>query len=653
MFHAIACLLALCPVAAPPQQPEWWAVDRYVVETLLERDRGEWVQEMLAAPMPEDAVSQMVRFNLLVRHGEANVPGSRPSACEQTLAALARHDHAALNGEWSQIVDFLIDRKDDDLARAAIHHLPTAQPGWGYVLVKRMVDGWEPLHIVSTWERTDRWLVSWQTAAMAKLAQREPQPWRGGDDDYWFALRVQLHQQAKTIPWLAETMQKELRANPGDAAAAIRCVTLSHSVDPPQSPQWMLDVVKPAGAYDAHRIGEALAGPWPGIAAAMFERSLALPFDDADEAAMRRLSAMSQRAIGPLQREDLERSLRWQTRAELAEAYQTSDQSAKAQPLIEALARESGEGAPPGLAELAGQVQAATGARVIEGRILEQEEAKADSPEYWTDRAEYFEGRGEHEQAEAAYRKALELSPLDHDPPRFKDTTFRRSLALGRYVRYLRHQHRDADALALIWRELDSVPPDTEYASRMVSEVWHAFSDELNVDNARLWTWLAARPTWEHLEDRVLHRIAERAGPTRRGDPDHRGDVWAKALPLVKDADPSRAAVLGWVMTRHHANDQAVPILRDAIARLEDGEAKQRATFTLFEAYLAMNDATNAEVLWPQARQRLTGREIPQWLGRMIDAAEQSHDAATAQRLAKVRSNLDHRYDKPAAAPDP
>ncbi|MBN1488272.1 MAG: hypothetical protein JXA69_00010 [Phycisphaerae bacterium] len=536
-------------------------------------------------------------------------------------------------------MDFLIDRQDDDLARATIDHLPTARPGRGYVLVRRMAAGWEPQHIVSPWERTDRWLVNWETAAREKLAQRKLQPWHEDEIEfYWFRLRVRLHQEVNNIPWLMKEMEEQLRRNPGDSAAAHRCVTLSRSVDPPLSLKWLLDVVRPEGAYDAYRLGEVLAGPWPGMAVTMFERSLTLPLTDADEAAMNRLSAMT------WQRKDLERSLRWQTRAALAEAYQKNDQADKAQSLIESLATESSAEVPPGLAALAGRVQATTGARVIERRILEQEEAKADSPEYWTNRARYFVGRGEHEQADEAYRKALALSPLDPDSPRFKDMTFRRSQTLSAYVPYLQRQKGDAVAIALIWNEFDSVSPNSEYARRMVNEMEWSFRAEVHVDNVRLWVWLAARPTWDHLERSVLHQIAGGAKPQHDGDTDRRDEVWAKAQPLVQDAHPSRAAMLGEVMTRHNANGLAVPLLRDAIARLEDDDAKARATFTLFEAYLNLHDAKNAESLWPQARRRLTGDEIPDWLGRLIDAAETSQDPATAQRLKNARANLDHRF---------
>ncbi|MBN1488271.1 MAG: hypothetical protein JXA69_00005, partial [Phycisphaerae bacterium] len=63
-------------------------------EVLLERDRGEWVREMLAAPLPEDATSLMIRFNLLVRDGRQAVHRDKhhhSNEVDFTLQAMARH----------------------------------------------------------------------------------------------------------------------------------------------------------------------------------------------------------------------------------------------------------------------------------------------------------------------------------------------------------------------------------------------------------------------------------------------------------------------------------------------------------------------------------------------------------------------------------
>jgi hypothetical protein len=74
-------------------------------------------------------------------------------------------------------------------------------------------------------------------------------------------------------------------------------------------------------------------------------------------------------------------------------------------------------------------------------------------------------------------------------------------------------------------------------------------------------------------------------------------------------------------MTRHNASARAVPLLKSAIQRLPDGEKKESATFTLFEAYLDTNDWKAAEDVWPAARRRLTPGELPEWLGRTAVAA--------------------------------
>ena len=61
---------------------------------------------------------------------------------------------------------------------------------------------------------------------------------------------------------------------------------------------------------------------------------------------------------------------------------------------------------------LAGRVQAASGQRVVEGRIKKAEEEQKDSVRYWLNRAQYYLGRKEKEQSEQAYQSAMKL-PAD------------------------------------------------------------------------------------------------------------------------------------------------------------------------------------------------------------------------------------------------
>jgi hypothetical protein len=94
-------------------------------------------------------------------------------------------------------------------------------------------------------------------------------------------------------------------------------------------------------------------------------------------------------------------------------------------------------------------------------------------------------------------------------------------------------------------------------------------------------------------------------------------------------------------MTRSRAPARAVPWLQDAWKRLEAGDERQQAAFTLFGAYLDIRDWRSAEQIWPIAREQLTPTEIPDWLGRIAVAAARSGESAEAMRLWKDRTNLD------------
>jgi tetratricopeptide (TPR) repeat protein len=110
---------------------------------------------------------------------------------------------------------------------------------------------------------------------------------------------------------------------------------------------------------------------------------------------------------------------------------------------------------------------------------------------------------------------------------------------------------------------------------------------------------------------------------------------------LAGNNNPTRAKVLGWIMTRTGESERAVTWLKQAVENFPDGDEKQSAAFTLFEAYLNTDDWRGAEDMWPLVRQRLTPREIPDWLGRVAVVAAKDGDKDAALRLWQAKSNLD------------
>jgi hypothetical protein len=237
----------------------------------------------------------------------------------------------------------------------------------------------------------------------------------------------------------------------------------------------------------------------------------------------------------------------------------------------------------------------------------------------------------------------MELAkPAPYEIEQGQGENFARALVLGDYVRLLGWNKNGMD---LLWRELKAADPKTAYAARIVRMMLDIERDNtyyLQPDDDRLWAFLSARAKWEHLEQHLLMRFAKNAQPDSRVNrPDRRGELWKRGEKLVGDADPIRAGSLAWVMTRYGASKRAIPLLKDVLSREAGAESAGRFAFTLFEAYLHVADWQAAEEIWPAARQRLSPREQPEWLGRIAVLAAKAGDDDDALRIWKTRINYD------------
>ena len=93
----------------------------------------------------------------------------------------------------------------------------------------------------------------------------------------------------------------------------------------------------------------------------------------------------------------------------MAEACLKAKQLDRAQRLVEELTgKKDGTLEDLGTLRLAGQVQQASGKRVVEGRIKKAEEERKDSGGYWLSRVEYYRGRRDLHQVEQAYQACAE-----------------------------------------------------------------------------------------------------------------------------------------------------------------------------------------------------------------------------------------------------
>jgi hypothetical protein len=209
-----------------------------------------------------------------------------------------------------------------------------------------------------------------------------------------------------------------------------------------------------------------------------------------------------------------------------------------------------------------------------------------------------------------------------------------RSTILSSYMSFLDRVGRSESAAVILDREWNQATPGGTYAQRMVGMLLDDRTTLSLIGRERLWAYLAARTPWSRQEELLLWRLVELSA-------DQREQAWSRAGDLARDQHPSRARVLGWVMTRSNASAQAIPWLKIAWERLETEREREQAAFTLFEAYLDNRDWRGAEQMWPIARAQLTAAEIPDWLGRIAVAAARAGDRSHAMRLWKDRTNLD------------
>jgi len=235
----------------------------------------------------------------------------------------------------------------------------------------------------------------------------------------------------------------------------------------------------------------------------------------------------------------------------------------------------------------------------------------------------------------------------------------------------LKEQHRLDDEIALLRNELAIAPPGSATITMTIS--WLLDMDDavprpktqpsgtaatspaavakkprvIDPDDALLWAYLEKLPGWgdmakqDYTGNELLQRMVEKV-PS-----DQRDAFWQKTEKLTRGTDPRRAKVLGKVMIQTHEPARAIPLLKDAVARLAlDSTDTYRsdlgdARLHLFEAYMDSGDWREAERIWPEARERLSVDQWPSRYGQIALAAVKDGDRDDALRMWKRCANWD------------
>jgi tetratricopeptide (TPR) repeat protein len=443
-----------------------------------------------------------------------------------------------------------------------------------------------------------------------------------GIDGFWVKERLRFAQSHGRGQALLEQLADGVRRDPANLTNAL--IFLEAMLYAPEATKpdlsWFQGLVKPVRAVDAMALADRLRQLQNCTAAlTYYEKAITIPLTEAE---LQELGMM--RAI-IVSSEKLRASFTVQAGEAMAECLLKLRRSDAAQQrMIEAadLREQHGLGRH---ALLAGQVQAASGHRAMEGRIVEAEKTSENNPAYWRERAQYFRGRKETEREEQALRKGFSLTQPEPRPERSRRHTDLRSWLLSDLARFLVREGRGAEAVALLRQEIAATPATAESSERAASLLVSDFREHVRAADPILWEWLANRTEWNHHEERLLWRMMENEA--------ERGELFSRGENLAFHGHPTRAYALGWVMNRLGDVQQSIPLLKAATARADDNQLKQRAALALLESLLDSGNWRAAEEIFPLASGQLTGVEIPEWHSRLALTAARQGAGADALRL--------------------
>ncbi len=491
-------VLAASVSADEPREPTWSEAEGVVRAGLRERDIGAWAREEAKTPAGKDARALLMRLALFIRAGHHD-------ALQALLPAMAELPASVQRRALSDAAKSLIHREEWGLVRSLLDHAPQARPGDAV----RFLDAWAEKQgpaEVATW-----------LEARVKV-----------DPDGWLAYLVPFRKRMGTADALLEELEREVRTHPEDLSIAYRFVRVQGCVDRAADVTWMADVCRPRLAVNCLSLADMLMGLSPSTAIIFLERSLAMPFTDADATALETTATSGRRPP----RADVEQNFRNRTKRGLMGAYRRVGDVDKAQTILAELTAKYPGGVPPShLAREAGETQKASGARDVEDNIKKAEATRTDSAAYWMVRAQYYIGREEKTEVEKAFKKALAITPHPESPAERRPGDLKRYQVIRGYARWLENSGTVSVAKDLYWRDFTASDSQSGYgrwlASRLL-ELQRAHGVLSSVEEERLRAFPPAK--------RRTHAVGRQQAAFRRFEAHLARDEWKAAEALWPDA---------------------------------------------------------------------------------------------------------------------
>ena len=589
---------------------DWSRATATVPSTLLKRDLLTWSNELAANAKTADVKTLIVSLEVFLRAGQ-------PDRISDVIPLLGRHPEAGR--PYGATAERLLRLGYYEQLRLWYDTFDMLCPYDG-----RMAPFVKWLVATRGAKGAEAWLRD--TACRARASRRFLRFLYGHWSwIYWKHLASRGKLEAHVARLAAKIRQK-----PDDADRVLLYLAARRALPEAKRPPkaWLAKVARLDRALDNFVLARAFAfdGDY-ATAIHFFDRSLACPVVDYDRRWFNRAS-MCSLYVRPKEVESLLR--RW-TRGGLAKACFEARRLKRAQKLVEELTgKKDGTVKDLGPFLLAGQVQAATGKRVVAGRIAEAEKVKAGSVRYWVNRAGYYRGRKEPKQVEQAYKEAIKLPPDGW-----------RSTVVKDYAWFLQRHDRHGEAERLYRAEIKRVGlKDANAGFWLVRLIGLNGKGGISIpwDEPLIWQWLAEqkkRDFGQAAQSRLEH-VARRAGDWSAFE------IKARAL-AAEPCPPALRYCLGRILYRKGQGAEGVRMMAEAYARWpkHTWPSRQQVGEQLLRASLAQGDMKTAENTLAGLKDDPLCGQHTEWLGAMAVTAARHNAADLAMRLWRRRAKLD------------
>lgn len=427
----------------------------------------------------------------------------------------------------------------------------------------------------------------------------------------WFTVNLERRLKAGTAQPILDQMAARVRENPGDRKTLheyLNTVKLAQEYTQNKEPKpfagetdWLAELCQAQNAWEAYNFGAIFDPTNPALAIRYYLDSLARPFTADDRRAIGE-KYQFRNSMGESKPIDWEKQLRYWTKQKLAAAYQKTGQAALAQPLIEELlAAKNDDVFSEDNFGLAGAVQASSGARVIESKVLQDEVLRSDSTEYWRERLKYYEGRREYDAIVQSLRDALAKIPSG-EKARFISW-------FADFYRYSPSRQNQPGQIKprmtqILLDEFNRAPLDSELAFNIIKAAsgnrlgLSDFNEALFIRRGDVLSAVfAKRPNWNYGIDNILEDILE----DQRLAPERKSSYIAELEKIARNGPVERLHDLAELFKDMDEHARMIPLILEYLERApkdsKNESDRTSALHSLFDAYFQTGDWQAAEKL--------------------------------------------------------